>query len=506
MGGNIRELSGKDGIYLNEEHTIFGVSAAVGIAIMFLIKKETKEKSTCQINYIHPSDIRATRLEKLDYLKSHSLDEMPFERIKPNRTNSWINLADSNFESLVPLYSEDKNCIFLQLTNGVSTNRDEWVYDYNSKNLNEKISYFINTYNSLYKDKNFSYPDSIKWSSTLKSNFSKGASLKLDKQKTIVSNYRPFTKRSFYAEKILNDRLTENHLDFYQESFSTSNTTITISNGDNGVKALATSGISDLHFIGDTKCLPLYRYDKSGNRQDNITDWALNLFREHYQPKPFTEKEVSALSDAANAVFTGIKLISKEDIFYYTYAVLHNPTYRKKYELDLKREFPRLPLYADFFAWSALGKQLMDLHINYETAAPFDLKLVETLPDSAVQKPQKALFPILEEPEPMFTKRPKLKAKLKADKESGTIELDEQTALTGVPKEAWEYKLGNRSALGWVLDQYKEKKPSDPTIAEKFNTYRFADYKEQVINLLKRVCTVSVETVRIVGELEKLGE
>jgi predicted helicase len=92
--------------------------------------------------------------------------------------------------------------------------------------------------------------------------------------------------------------------------------------------------------------------------------------------------------------------------------------------------------------------------------------------------------------------------KLKADKEKGEIILDENTTLTGIPKEAWEYKLGNRSALEWVLDQYKEKKPSDPTIAEKFNTYKFADYKTQVIDLLKRVCTVSVETVKIVNQMK----
>lgn len=91
---------------------------------------------------------------------------------------------------------------------------------------------------------------------------------------------------------------------------------------------------------------------------------------------------------------------------------------------------------------------------------------------------------------------------VKADKEAGLIEIDELTIVAGIPKTAWEYKLGNRSALEWILDQYKEKKPSDPTIAEKFNTYRFADYKEQVIDLLRRVCTVSVETMKIIGEME----
>ncbi len=159
------------------------------------------------------------------------------------------------------------------------------------------------------------------------------------------------------------------------------------------------------------------------------------------------------------------------------YAVLHNPAYRKKYELNLKREFPRIPFYEDFKQWAAWGKTLMDLHINYETVEPYNLKEITT---DTKENP---------------------KAKLKADKESGTIILDENTTLTGIPKEAWTYKLGNRSALEWILDQYKESKPKDPTIAEKFNTYKFADYKTQVIDLLKRVCTVSVETMKIIEQM-----
>jgi predicted helicase len=170
--------------------------------------------------------------------------------------------------------------------------------------------------------------------------------------------------------------------------------------------------------------------------------------------------------------------ITKEDIFYYTYAVLHNPAYRKKYELNLKREFPRIPFYDNFYQWRNWGKKLMDLHINYETVEPYPLQRKE----------------VNTKAEP--------KAKLKAIKETGVIELDENTELHGIPKEAWEYKLGNRSALEWILDQYKEKKPKDPTIAEKFNTYKFADYKEKVIDLLGRVCRVSVETVGVVREME----
>ena len=95
---------------------------------------------------------------------------------------------------------------------------------------------------------------------------------------------------------------------------------------------------------------------------------------------------------------------------------------------------------------------------------------------------------------------------LRADKEKGTILLDDKTTLTGVPPEAWEYQLGSRSALEWVLDQYKERKPRDPTIAERFNTYRFADYKEPVIDLLMRVCTVSVKTVEIVNRMSAMDQ
>ncbi|MCD4731656.1 MAG: DUF559 domain-containing protein [Bacteroidales bacterium] len=197
--------------------------------------------------------------------------------------------------------------------------------------------------------------------------------------------------------------------------------------------------------------------------------------------------------------------ITKEDIFHYVYAVLHNPAYRKKYELNLRREFPRIPFYEDFWQWAAWGKQLMELHINYETVEPYPLE-EHNHTVKAEAKRQKEMFAMLEEPKPMFGKQAKVKPKLKADKQAGIIEIDELTFLRGVPREAWDYKLGNRSALEWVLDQYKEKKPKDTTIAEKFNTYRFADYKEHVIELLKRVCTVSVETVRIVGEMEKVKE
>jgi len=152
----------------------------------------------------------------------------------------------------------------------------------------------------------------------------------------------------------------------------------------------------------------------------------------------------------------------------------------------LKREFPRIPFYEDFWKWETWGSQLINLHLNYETANPYLLKRTDLKADSS---------------------KPAVKPKtiLKADKLDNSIRLDTTTTLKKIPAEAWDYKLGNRSAIEWVLEYYKERKPKDPSILEKFNTYRFSDYKEQVVDLLSRVCTVSVETIKIIKEMESYG-
>jgi predicted helicase len=236
--------------------------------------------------------------------------------------------------------------------------------------------------------------------------------------------------------------------------------------------ACGVSCLPDLHFVGaaaGTECLPLWRY-QNGQKIDNITDWGLRQFSKHYRPE------------------TGISLsarkISKEAIFHYCYAVLHDPLYREKYAQNLKREFPRIPFYANFWQWVAWGEALMKLHIDYEAVEPFSLHRIDT-PDKKARAA--GLTP---------------KALLRADKGAGIIILDSETTLRDIPMDAWDYKLGNRCALEWVLDQYKEKKPKDPTIREKFDTYRFADYKEKVIDLLTRLTTVSVETVKIVQAMK----
>ena len=271
---------------------------------------------------------------------------------------------------------------------------------------------------------------------------------------------------------------------------------------------MATGNIFDLCYTkvgnGGSFGVSRYRYTKSRQRVDNITDWALAQFRGHYSVSPLVGKE-SALAVEGNQSAADERLslsaadatgpsprslrespspargegrITKDAIFAYVYAVLHDPLYREKYALNLKREFPRIPFYPDFELWAAWGRELLALHIGYEAATAFALARTDT--------------PSLKRAEGTHPK-----PKLKSIPESGTVVVDEDTQLGGIPIEAWAYRLGNRSAIDWVLDQHKEKTPRDPTIREKFNTYRFADYKESMIVLLAKVVTVSVETVRI---------
>ena len=456
-----------------------------------------------QIHYFTLKD-ETPRKDKLDWFRDNALSSIELQRIHPDEKGNWLNITDNDFETLLPLASKEvkgnkagpefDKAVFKLFSTGVSTNRDEWVIDFSPKELSNRMKFFTDFYNSLNKS-NQDFDGRIKWSRNLKQQLSRGNKEEFDANRIQKINYRPFIPTHFYNSEIFVDEHGQSKSIFKKE-----NAVFSISgNGSSKpFQVLGINGIFSLDFLEKTQCLPLYRYDESGNRIENITDWGLEQFRGHYQ-KTYKVSEnligLYGLNDLDNK-------ITKEDIFHYVYAVLHNPAYRKKYEQNLKREFPRIPFYDDFEKWAAWGKDLMELHINYENTKLFPLKRVERVISQAVSSDQRQLFARVEEVEPLYRPEVKIKPKLKADKEVGTIEIDEQTTLTGIPAEAWAYKLGNRSALEWILDQYKESKPTDFTILEKFNHYRFADYKEEVIMLLQKVCTVSVETMKIIRAME----
>ncbi len=440
-------------------HNVFGIQT--GVAIMFLIRKEHKENLNCNIKYIAMED-NWRKEDKLQWLSSNKLKDIPFEHIQPDKDNNWINLTDNDWKSLIPVADKDvksgrsNKAVFLKYSTGISTNRDEWVYGESQKSLGSKMSYFISRFN---ESNTISLDYSIKWSRNLKNRLKAKKSEAFSDDRILTTDYRPYVKKMLYFSDIFIDEHGLQNTIFYD-----TNTCISISgqNSSKPFQTLSHTQYSSLDFLEKTQCLPLYTYSSDGTRNDNITDWALNLYREQYSDEQ----------------------INKLDIFHYVYGVLHNPAYRSKYEQNLKRSLPRIPFYEDFWQWASWGKELMELHIGFESVEPWDLDLQECAVSEEGRIP---------------------KAKLKADKDRGVIILDEDSSLSGIPDIAWDYKLGNRSALEWVLDQYKEKEPKDPTIAKLFNTYRFADYKDKVIDLLKRVCTVSVKTMEIVKQMQELS-
>ena len=417
--------------------------------------------------------------EKLAWLRDNPIEKIAFEHITPDEKHNWL-FDDNDFDTLLPIVSKEakagKNdfALFQLYSLGVSTNRDEWITDLSSKNLQDKMKFFVSEYD---KAKSPEESQSIKWSSTLSNRFTQKRKEKFDKQQIKPILYRPYFKQYIYYSSLFIDRPANS-----KELFLQDNKTILCCYGERlDFCALATNHIPSLNFFSleVAQAVSLYRYDESGERHDNITDWALNQFAQNYKDT---------------------KLITKQDIFYYTYAVLHSPVYRKKYEQNLKREFPRLPFYADFFQWRDWGKELMDLHINYETQDAFPLERNDLDSSAKRRIANNTIFDEIANARiDEFVAKPQ--TKLRTDKTNGAILIDSITTLSGIPPLAWEYKLGNRNAIEWILDQYKEKTPQDATIREHFNHYKFADYKEHVIDLLMRVANVSVKTMEIVNQM-----
>ena len=446
-------------------HNVFGIQT--GVAIGFFVREKTKQ-GECGVHYAWREDAELAT-DKLAYLREAKLADVAFDSIAPDAKGNWLNQSDSDFEQLLPLANREaklaktvvnEQAVFGLYSMGVVTNRDEWVYDFDQGALGNKVRAFINEYEesrALHGGRPVDDAELgtiIKWTRDLKRQLRLDSPNLFERENVRRTLFRPFVAKHLYFSQSLNE-MQYQLPEVFPKGAADENLAICFCVNGKAFYALAADRVVDLHFTGDTQCLLLYRYTSDGERVSNITEWGLRQFREHYRDDG----------------------ISAEDVFAYTYAMLHDSAYLQEYEVDLRRDFPRVYFQEDFAWWAQQGRALLDLHLEFETADPWPLERV----DKDGVTPKRAI--------------------LRADKERNVITVDEQTSLAGVPDEAWDYRLGSRSALEWVLDQYKERKPRDPTIRERFNTYRFADHKERVVDLLGRVCAVSAFTTTIVNEL-----
>jgi len=477
LGGNVRKnprLSGTT-------HNVFGIQ--VGVSINLFIKNKNKVDSTTRIYYLKV-DENWNKEDKYRYLDSwFKENNITWQYIQPDRKHTWLTKELQNeFETFIPIGDKESKfirgdntgVIFKLFSNGVKTNRDSWPYNFNENVLTKNMNLTVETYNEhcyrwLHRldkqvtvDEFVTYDNNkIKWSGDLKINLERGQIAEFSESKLRYSLYRPFTKSYLFFDRILNNRVYRFPSIFPTSTTEKENRVIAVTNHSQIPFLVQMINCIPCVDVGGrpTQCFPFYTYDEDGtNRRENITDWALEQFRTQYQ------------DDA----------IAKWDIFHYVYAVLHHQQYRDRYAANLKRELPRIPLAPDFWAFANAGKRLAEMHVNYEQQPEYGLKWIENrdLPlDWRVEK-------------------------MKLSKDKTQLIYNEFLTLNHIPPKAFEYRLGNRSALDWIIDQYQFKTDKRSGITNDPNRLEDEQY---IVRLIGQVITVSLETVEIVNALPSLG-
>ena len=483
LSGNVRKnpkLSGTT-------HNVFGIQ--VGVSINFFIKKsvdKTDSKpapTTPQIFYARVDEFWRKE-EKYSYLDSKQhYQNIEWQQIMPDKRHAWLTEGlHAEFDTFIPMGTkqakaakgEGGDVIFKTYSRGVVTCRDAWAYNFNRDRLAENIQRIVGTYNAeadrwkRREDKQANLDDfvlsdeqKIKWSSTLKQKLKGGQTAEFAETKIRQSLYRPFTTSRLYFDRFMIEAVYVFPSIFPTPETESENRVICV-NGIGSNKpfhALMVDVIPCLGILDANQSFPFYTYDEDGtNRRENITDWALAQFRTHYRDDS----------------------ISKWDIFHYNYGILHHPDYRERYQANLRRDLPHIPFAKDFWGFAEAGAQLASLHVNYEDEDEYDkLEFIQT-PD----------VPLNWHVE-----------KMKLSKDKTSLVYNDFLTLDGIPSKAFEYRLGTRSALEWIVDQYRVKTDKRSGIVNDPNR---ADDAQYIVRLIGKVITVSLETVDIVERLPAL--
>jgi predicted helicase len=470
----ILELGGD--IYRNTKlsgtkHNVFGIKT--GVAIIFLIKLPKDKNKSIKIS--KEIEEFATRYDKYYFLKSKSFQDLNFEDYllktsEIDNSHEWVKkgFRKSGFEKYFPVYSAEGNSIFKYRYPGINTARNEWVFDLDKINLENKMRYFIKEYNSSIKSPS-NKSKRIKWSEGLNDKFDNSViSNNYDNKLIVKQMFRPFIDIFYYSDKMFSDRLTKHHFSIFGNSLEKENMVIAHSGAGSSrdFQTLVVNKPCNFDMLEKCQIIPLYIYDEYGNKQTNINN---DLKKSLEEQLDFS--------------------ITDEILFFYIYGVLNKPDFTKKFKEELKKGFPRVPIYNSFKEISKLGAELAGLHINYNKNKEFNLN-VKVI--NNVSNP---------------------KVKISYNKNKNIIELDQNTIIENIPKEIFTYKLGLRSPVEWILDQYKpptkikndEKLEYKKVLEKQFNTYNYTNYKEEIICLIKKLTTMSIETLTILEKLKNLN-
>ncbi len=474
LGGNARK-----GLKVSDAN-VFGIR--VGVSINFFVKKKDNTSETTRIFHFLADDLW-NKNRKFDFLNEREhIGGIEWQSIQPNQQYTWLTEGlHADFDTFIPIGTKEAkvvkgaevNVIFKTYGVGLQTSRDAWLYNFNENNLIQNVKRTSDFYNMhVLKlreipqsdrdvDEFVEYNDTeIKWSSGLKLKLEQGELAESVESKLRVSLFRPFTKMNLCFDRTLNHRMSMFPLTFPAPDTENRVICMTDKGSEKPYTCLLTDCIPNLVVAGGfgcpSQCFPFYTYNEdSTNRKENITDWALAAFRKHY-------------SDDT---------INKWNIFHYTYGILHHPGYRERYQANLKRDLPHIPFAEDFWGFANAGSQLADIHVNYESQPKYDgLKYIET-PDMPID------WRVM---------------KMKLSKDKTQLVYNDFLKIDGIPKETFDYRLGTRSALEWVIDQYRVKVDKRSGIVNNPNR---ADAPRYIVDLIGQIIGVSLRTVKIVKGL-----
>jgi predicted helicase len=500
---------------------IFGSGSRAPIAITMLVKN-SNAKDHGQI-YWHDIGDYLSQQEKLDIvsgfgcLKNMVIDNV-FQKITPDNHHDWVGQRDDGFSDFL-LLGEKKNAetvLFSTYANGLKTNADAWMYNAGKIALQRNMGIFITTYNSevlRYKesDKSVEFLDfvttdssKIKWHSGIIPKAQAGRAGNFKDTSLISGIYRPFSKQWSYFDSMFVQRVSLMPQIFPNEK--SKNLVISTSGvGARNFSSLISDTLPCLDCVEKGQWFPLYLYEKNEGDTTSVGDSG-ELFAENpVSPTENGYTRKDGISDEGLAHFQQAypnEALSKEDIFYYVYGLLHSPEYRERFADNLSKELPRIPCVKaseDFWRFSKAGRELAELHLNYETVNKYDVTLdcgkrnVSQLTDSDFYVTK--------------MKRPKIKNdEGKNVNDNSTVIYNEFITVRGIPEEAYDYVVNGKAAIEWVIERQAVTTDKKSGIVNDANDWAIETMNnpKYPLELLQRVITVSLETMKIVNNLPAL--
>jgi predicted helicase len=481
---------------------IFGSGSRTPIAITLLVKKPKTNGQKAEIFY-HDIGDYLSREEKLEIIKKFHFvgnPDLKWKKLKPNEHGDWLSQRTEVFDTFVPIEPEKKfdlkaQSFFNTYAIGVSTNRDAWVYNFCRKTISNNMVRFIAFYNQqqaafqVAKKKNnklevadFVDADATKisWTRSLRNDISKTITHTFSKKAFTYSLYRPFCKQFLYFDKPFIESPGLSSTLFPNVDISNRIITVTGIGASKDYSVLISDKITNLDTIEKSQCFPLYYFEEREKQSPTLFDSA-------------SDGEQIRRDGISDFIFEQAKRIygknvTKEDLFYYVYGFLHSYDYRVTFSADLKRMLPRLPLVdepRDFWKFSKAGRELADLHINYETIPAYENVKVTGL-KCGFYEVEKMRFP----------------AKDRKD----TIIYNSKIMIENIPLKAYEYVVNGKSVIEWIMERYQVSTHKESGITNDPNDWaKEVGNPRYILDLLLSIINVSMKTVKIVEGLPQVN-